>query len=133
MPIPGWVKSLLDEWVNAACIAEGCIFKRVNKAGKVSDCAISEKAVWHIVREWAALVGLGKLAPHDLRRTCARLCHTAGRRIGADSVPARARFDSNDGAISRLQTAHPICRQRSHRDRAVIAAVASHEPTPRGD
>jgi len=23
-------------------------------------------------------VGIDKLAPHDLRRTCARLCHTAG-------------------------------------------------------
>jgi site-specific recombinase XerD len=50
----------------------------VNKAGKVSECAISEKAVWHVVRQYAAALGLGKLAPHDLLRTCARLCHTAG-------------------------------------------------------
>ena len=37
-----------------------------------------EKAVWHVVREYAAKAGIEKLAPHDLRRTCARLCHTAG-------------------------------------------------------
>ena len=62
-PIPGWVKRLLDGWLKAACIAEGRIFRRVNKAGKVSECAISEKAVWHVVRQYAATVGLGKLAP----------------------------------------------------------------------
>ena len=32
------------------------------------------KAVWHIVKESAKRIGVEKLAPHDLRRTCARLC-----------------------------------------------------------
>ncbi len=32
----------------------------------------------YVVREYAAKAGIDKLAPHDLRRTCARLCHTAG-------------------------------------------------------
>ena len=31
-----------------------------------------------MVKEFAAKLGLPKLAPHDLRRSCARLCHTAG-------------------------------------------------------
>lgn len=39
---------------------------------------ITEKAVWHIVKESAATVGIAKFAPHDLRRTCARLCHASG-------------------------------------------------------
>ena len=34
--------------------------------------------IWSIVREGAASCGLAGLAPHDLRRTCARLCHQAG-------------------------------------------------------
>jgi site-specific recombinase XerD len=34
--------------------------------------------VWHIVKEAANRVGVAKLAPHDLRRTCARLCHASG-------------------------------------------------------
>ena len=29
------------------------------------------KAVWHIVKESAKRIGVAKLAPHDLRRTCA--------------------------------------------------------------
>jgi integrase len=36
------------------------------------------KAVWHIVKESANSIGVAKLAPHDLRRTCARLCHASG-------------------------------------------------------
>jgi integrase len=36
------------------------------------------KAVWHIVKESAKCIGVPKLAPHDLRRTCARLCHASG-------------------------------------------------------
>jgi site-specific recombinase XerD len=36
------------------------------------------KAVWHIVKESARNIGVAKLAPHDLRRTCARLCHASG-------------------------------------------------------
>jgi hypothetical protein len=36
------------------------------------------KAVWHIVKESAKRTGVAKLAPHDLRRTCARLCHASG-------------------------------------------------------
>ena len=30
------------------------------------------------VKEFARKAGITKLAPHDLRRTCARLCHAAG-------------------------------------------------------
>ena len=36
------------------------------------------KAVWHIVKESVKCIGVAKLAPHDLRRTCARLCHASG-------------------------------------------------------
>src|SRR2546422_9887194 len=36
------------------------------------------KAGWHIVKESARSIGVAKLAAHDLRRTCARLCHASG-------------------------------------------------------
>jgi hypothetical protein len=31
-----------------------------------------------MVKESAQRIGVAKLAPHDLRRTCARLCHASG-------------------------------------------------------
>jgi integrase len=39
---------------------------------------ITPKAVWHVVKAAAKRSGIKGLAPHDLRRTCARLCHVAG-------------------------------------------------------
>ena len=37
-----------------------------------------EKAVWQVLVHYARATSLGKLAPHDLRRTCAKLCRKAG-------------------------------------------------------
>jgi site-specific recombinase XerD len=34
--------------------------------------------VWYVVRNSAQRVELDHLAPHDLRRTCAKLCHVNG-------------------------------------------------------
>ena len=42
---------------------------------------MTEKAVWHIVKEAANRAGVAKLAPHHLRRTCARLCHASGSEL----------------------------------------------------
>jgi site-specific recombinase XerD len=39
---------------------------------------ITERLVWHVVKEYADKLNLAKLAPHDLRRSCARLCYLAG-------------------------------------------------------
>jgi site-specific recombinase XerD len=39
---------------------------------------MTERVVWHVVKDCARKVEIERLAPHDLRRTCARLCHDAG-------------------------------------------------------
>jgi hypothetical protein len=53
---------------------EGKIFRPVNKADRVAGEAIAdEKAIWQVVVHYAQATSLGKLAPHDLRRTCAKL------------------------------------------------------------
>ncbi len=39
---------------------------------------LDEKVVWRLVVRYARETELGKLAPHDLRRTCAKLCRKAG-------------------------------------------------------
>jgi integrase len=78
IPVPDWVKDLIDDWLQAAGISSGRIFRRVTRAGTVWGSGLSEKVVWHVVRQHARKAGIEKLAPHDLRRTCARLCHLAG-------------------------------------------------------
>jgi integrase len=78
VPIPPWVKAAIDEWKNAASIAEGPLFPSINKTGRVWGTGMTPKVLWEIVREAASRAGIEKLAPHDLRRSCARLCHLAG-------------------------------------------------------
>ena len=39
---------------------------------------MTAKVLWDVVRHAADEADIAKLAPHDLRRTCARLCHLAG-------------------------------------------------------
>jgi site-specific recombinase XerD len=56
----------------------GKLFRRVHKMGKTWGEKLTEKAVWHVVRQHAVKADIHKLAPHDLRRTCARLCYAAG-------------------------------------------------------
>ena len=57
------------------------MFRCVNKTGSVWGNGITEKVVWSVVKEFAARAAIDKLAPHDLRRTCARLCHLAGAEL----------------------------------------------------
>jgi len=78
IPLPGWVRQLLDDWFSAAGISGGRLFRRVHRTGRIWGEGLTEKAVWHVVKEFAGKTGIAKLAPHDLRRTCARLCHAAG-------------------------------------------------------
>jgi integrase len=78
VPIPTWVKASVDAWTAAAAIADGPVFRAINKASRVWGNGMSPKVLWDIVRAAAGRAGIDKLAPHDLRRTCARLCHLAG-------------------------------------------------------
>jgi len=78
VPVPDWVKQTIDEWLMAAGIVGGRAFRRVCRAGKTWGDGMTERVVWHVVKENAAKLNLTKLAPHDLRRSCARLCHAAG-------------------------------------------------------
>ncbi len=77
VPIPTWVKTAIDVWTTAAGIGTGPVFRAINKAGRVWGHGMTTKVLWEIVREAARRAGIENLAPHDLRRTCARLCHVA--------------------------------------------------------
>lgn len=78
VPVPDWVKQIVDEWLTAVGATSGRLFRCVCRAGKSYGAGMTAKAVWHVVKHYGAKLGLGKLAPHDLRRSCARLCHAAG-------------------------------------------------------
>jgi len=76
--VPAWAKRAVDDWTRASGADGGPIFRRVNRLDRVWGEKVTPKAIWHVVKTAAAEAGIQNLAPHDLRRTCARLCHLAG-------------------------------------------------------
>jgi site-specific recombinase XerD len=81
VPIPPFVKVAIDAWTAAAGLSEGPLFRRVRrrKYSEKTPVALSERMIWHIVTKYARQTGLvNKLAPHDMRRTCAKLCRESG-------------------------------------------------------
>jgi len=81
VPIPPFVKVAIDAWTAAAGLSEGPLFRRVRhrKYPEKTPVALSERMTWHIVTKYARQAGLvDKLAPHDMRRTCAKLCRESG-------------------------------------------------------
>ena len=63
---------------NWMCADPAIFFRSIRKNGTVWGDGIMQNVVWYVVKACAKRVDLKGLAPHDLRRTCARLCHTAG-------------------------------------------------------
>lgn len=78
VPMPTWVKSAVDKWTTAANVSDGRIFRAVSRHGSTWGRGISENVVWYVVRSCAQRLELEHIAPHDLRRTCAKLCHSNG-------------------------------------------------------
>jgi hypothetical protein len=50
IPMPAWVENVLDQWLQAANVKSGKLFRRVHKIGKAWGDGLTEKAVWHVVR-----------------------------------------------------------------------------------
>jgi integrase/recombinase XerD len=78
VPLPAWVKAWIDDWLLAAGLSSGRVFRAINKGGNVWGEGLTANVVWSIVGGYAARIGAPQLAPHDLRRTCAKLCRAAG-------------------------------------------------------
>jgi integrase len=80
VPVPLWVKRLLDRWLTESGITEGPLFRTLRKGGALEPTvqSISEDLIYTLVRRAGAAIGHPELTPHDLRRTCAKLCRKAG-------------------------------------------------------
>jgi site-specific recombinase XerD len=77
VPMPSWAKAAVDAWAKAASISEGTIFRSIRRGGHVQNRSMTAQAIFNLVTEYAGMVG-AKVAPHDLRRTFAKLAHKGG-------------------------------------------------------
>jgi integrase len=78
VPIPAWCSNLISLWLQSANVTQEKVFPHTSKDGAQHETEVTTSVVWSVVRRYAKQIGVAHLAPHDLRRTCARLCHEAG-------------------------------------------------------
>jgi site-specific recombinase XerD len=79
IPIPKDVKSAVDEYLRLdeesrrqmkTGGADAFIFQaEVTKRFFGQNRPLTTRHIWHLVRRWALFAGIGKVTPHDLRRT----------------------------------------------------------------
>jgi len=68
--VTGTVKRLLDEWLQAANITKGAIFRRVYKNGRVSENGLTDTQIYRIIKKRfseANIDGWESITPHSLR------------------------------------------------------------------
>lgn len=83
VPIPGWTKAALNEWMETADIHSGKVFRRVNKGDRIASDTMTAQAVRDVVSHYSGKLGF-QVAAHDLRRTFAKLAHKGG--AGLDQI-----------------------------------------------
>ena len=124
VPMPSWAKSSVDDWLQAANVTEGRIFRAINKCDKLagqriskngimSDGAMTPQAIANLVDKYSKTLGV-VVAAHDLRRTYAKLAHKGGSgldqiqlSLGHASIQTTERYlgvtqDFNDAPCDRL-------------------------------
>ena len=75
VPMPSWAKVAIDDWTAAAGLTPGRLFRPVNKGDHLAGSSLTAQSVFETVKLYSAAIGLGNIAPHDLRRTFAKLAH----------------------------------------------------------
>lgn len=114
IPMPAWCKKAIDAWAKAADICEGRVFLPLRKGGKIVGDKIDPQTVHDVISYYAKDLDLTRLAPHDLRRTFAKLAREGGaaldqikESLGHASVETTERYigemqDFHDAPADRL-------------------------------
>jgi site-specific recombinase XerD len=57
VPVPRWVKTWIEEWTTAAGVDSGCVFRAINKGGRVYGDGLTANVIWSVVQVYAAEIG----------------------------------------------------------------------------
>jgi len=75
VPMPSWTKNAIDTWITAAGINNGLVFRPINKRGLITGNSMTPRSIFEVVQACGSRIDVANLAPHDLRRTFAKLAH----------------------------------------------------------
>ena len=96
VPIAPWIKARVDQWIECAGIKAGVLFLQLRKGGHIQETGMTSQAIWKVVQDYAPVV---HIAPHDLRRSFAKLADKGGaplaqiqQSLGHDSIETTERY-----------------------------------------
>lgn len=79
IPVPADVKKAIDDYLRLddenrrlakTGGSEAFVFQAdVNRRNFGENKSLTTRHIWHLVKKWAEFAGIGKVTPHDLRRT----------------------------------------------------------------
>jgi site-specific recombinase XerD len=74
VPMPSWAKAAVDRWLAAAEFSAGLVLGAVNKGDRITGQGMSAQSIYEVVEAYGNELG-ASVAPHDVRRTFAKLAH----------------------------------------------------------
>ncbi|MBV9503898.1 MAG: site-specific integrase [Acidobacteriia bacterium] len=74
VPMPSWAKAAVDDWLAAAGFSSGLVLGSVNRGGRITGQGMTSQSIYEVVDAYGKQLG-ASLAPHDVRRTFAKLAH----------------------------------------------------------
>lgn len=77
VPMPAFVKAAIDCWSQTAEFYQGRVMRSLDRKNGWLGESLSEPAIWKIAAHYGEQIGV-TIQPHDLRRTCAKLCRRGG-------------------------------------------------------
>lgn len=78
VPMPPWTQVAISGWlialIGSSVTTEGPLLRAVNKGDRIVGTGMTAQAIFAVVEQYGARIGV-PVAPHDLRRTFAKLAH----------------------------------------------------------
>jgi site-specific recombinase XerD len=74
VPMPSWAKAAVDDWLATAGFSAGLLLGSVNKGDRITGQGMSAQSIYEVVEAYGRQLGAA-IAPHDVRRTFAKLAH----------------------------------------------------------
>ena len=99
IPMPRFTKRAIDAYAQDADLSDGNIFRSINRWDQIQYDHLSPQTVRRLVVAYGTQIGHPDLAPHDLRRTCAKLMRKKGAKLeeiqailGHESIDTTRRY-----------------------------------------
>jgi site-specific recombinase XerD len=74
VPMPAWAKAAVDRWTQVTGLAKGRVLRAINKGDRIVRVSMTAQSIFEVVERYGVQLGVA-IAPHDLRRTFAKLAH----------------------------------------------------------